>query len=269
MLGCKTANPAFERDAAEARRPSTLRWVSQMKNLLALALLVFSTSSFGYFSHTDGIVGILMLPEVLGAEPCNEFKPRDIPIFKSPVSTKPYGKIYIAQPRRSYSGEGESCEYVADVLEDSTTDSVVSHSKLPILESGAIVLNHKGEWFEIVLEKGTAWVEVKNKADFLPVEIILKNHLAYLRTGYPVPVIAAPEASANTQSIRVDNNSHIPTEVLAFKRIDGRLWVKVKSHSKPQCDGEERPAKPKPFSGWLPFHDTQGQPTVWYFSKGC
>jgi len=245
-----------------------------MKNVLALTLLLLSPAAFGYFEQASGVIGILKLPEIFGGSPCDGFKPRDTPIFQSPDSVQPFGKIFIVKPKQWLhpSDVEGACEHVASV-QGSTTDPTADRGALPTLEyayseNGAIVINQNGPWFEIALHKGSAWVKVQNMADFLPVEKLLKEHLTYLRVDLPILIYNNPDQTTKFKAVKAKNTfSNISAEVLAFSRVEGKLWVKVKTHQVDPCDGNKNSIAP--ILGWLPFHNPQGQPTVWFASRGC
>ncbi|MSP41306.1 MAG: hypothetical protein EXR70_22700 [Deltaproteobacteria bacterium] len=76
-----------------------MSWALHLKHLLALALALLAAPvmSQSFEERTAGIIGILPLPEVFGGGACDRFEPRDIPIFRSPASGRPFGKIYVAK----------------------------------------------------------------------------------------------------------------------------------------------------------------------------
>lgn len=245
------------------------RWASQMKLLLALALGLFASPVMPQsFERTVGIIGILPLPEVFGFEPCARFEPRDIPVFRSPTTDGPFGKIYVAK-HWTYPKEG-GCEGL--VVRVGTADAVASVDELPTMEfayeqPGAIVLRQTNSWFEVALSKGTGWVRVKDVERFLPVEQLLKDGLLYLRKGAPIPLHTRPDDSTAPRAPGTRTAIDFPAKLRAFKRVAGTLWIQVETLSANPCTEEKLPAAP--ISGWLPFHDAKGQPSVWFSSRGC
>jgi len=240
-----------------------------MKQLLALVLALLASPAVSQsFERTAGIIGILPLPEVFGFGPCARFEPQDIPIFRSPATDRPFGKIYVAR-HWAFPNEG-GCEGL--VVRVSTTDPVANADELPAMEfayeqPGAIVLRQTKFWFEVALSKGTGWVRVKNIGRFLPVEQLLKDGLLYLRKGAPVPLHARPADPAVPRLPGTRTAVDLPARFLAFKRVAGTLWIQVESLSANPCTEEKLPAAP--VAGWLPFHDAKGQPSVWFSSRGC
>jgi hypothetical protein len=240
-----------------------------MKQLLALTLALLAAPVMPQsFERTAGIIGILPLPEVFGFESCARFEPRDIPIFRWPTTGRPFGKIYVAK-HWTYPREG-GCEGL--IVQVGTTDSVTNSGELPTMEfayeqPGAIVLRQTNSWFEIALSKGTGWVRVKDVERFLPVEQLLKDSLLYLRKGAPIPLYTRPGDPAAPRVPGTRTAVDLPAELRAFKRVAGTLWVQVESLSANPCTQEKLPVAP--VSGWLPFHDAKGQPSVWFSSRGC
>ena len=240
-----------------------------MKQLLALTLALFAVPVMPQsFERTAGMIGILPLPEVFGSEPCVRFEPREIPIFRSPATGRPFGKIHVAKPW-TYPKEGGCSGLVVQV---GTTDSVANESALPTMEfayeqPGAIVLRQADSWFEIALPKGTGWIRVKDAERFLSVERLLKDNLSYLRKNATLPLHTRPGDPVARRVPPTRTTVDLPVAVQAFMRVADTLWVQVDLLSANPCTEEKVPEAPA--SGWLPFHDAKGQPSVWFWSRGC
>jgi len=123
----------------------------------ALAALAQSTQS-------PPILGVLRLPEVFGNGPCDRFTPREIPVFRTHGARYPYATIGVASPWIFPAGGG--CEGLRVVLRrDGSGSEGVS---LPAAEfgyekPGAIVLQHRSNWYEIAVPDGTGWVRVPDQ----------------------------------------------------------------------------------------------------------
>lgn len=220
------------------------------------------------FERTAGIIGILPLPEVFGFEPCARFEPREVPIFRSPATGRPFGKIHVAK-HWTYPKEG-GCEGL--VVQVATTNSAENSGELPTMEfayeqPGAIVLRQADSWFEIALRKETGWVRVTDVERFLSVERLLKDSLSYLRKDAPLPLHTRPGDPVARRIPPTRTAVELPVKVQAFMRVADTLWVQVYILSANPCTEEKLPEAP--VSGWLPFHDAKGQPSVWFSSRGC
>ena len=262
-------NMAFESDAPKAVHPSTLCWTSLMKLLLTLILLFFVSAAMSLsFERTAGIIGILALPEVYGSDPCASFVPQDIPIFKTPTTDHPIGKIYVAKPW-TFPKEG-GCEGL--LVKSEITDSVPSGGEMPTMEfgyeqPGAIVLMQTNSWFKIVLSKDNGWVRVTDVKRFLPIEQLLKGNGRYLRKDVLIPLQMIPTQHATPRLSDTRTVEDVPVKLLSFKRFAGALWIQVESLKIDPCTQEK--LLEAPISGWVPFHGAKLQPSVWFWSRGC
>ena len=169
-----------------------------MKRWLLLPLFLLPLFLAGVraedMDRARGLVGILPLPEVFGSAPCEPFEAKDIPLYPSPQAAEPLGRIHVTQPWR-FPPEG-GCEG----LEVSVSFETLSpnETRLPTLEfgyetPGAIVLRRDGEWFEIALDAGRAWVHVPGVERYLPVETLLKGGLTYLRGNGQTRLRVSPD----------------------------------------------------------------------------
>jgi hypothetical protein len=131
---------------------------------------------------------------------------------------------------------------------------------------GAIVLQRRGRWFKVRLSGGAAWLHASDAAEYLPLERLLKKGLTYVTDAFggrlapspgATPVDEDPAAVAPGTSVKV-------TE---FRRVGDRLWVHVEVLSDSPCQSPENPSVVQ--RGWLPAHASSGEPTVWFYSRGC
>lgn len=216
--------------------------------------------------HARNVIGILPLPEVFGKEPCEPFKGEEIAVFSSPEAVVPYGRIFVAKPWKFPPAGGgcEGLEVGVSFLTGSRRDE-----KLPALEfsyetPGAIVIGRQGQWFEIRLDKGSAWVRIQDDSRFRPVEELLTGSLTYLTP--PVALHKGPGDPDITWSPGPEVGK-LPVEVLSFRRIDGQLWVQVSFPAVEPCSQDHTHLPP--VTGWLPYHNPDGMPSIWFFSRGC
>lgn len=243
-----------------------------MKRRLAVSLLLYSLAAAaiaaGDFGRARGIIGILPLPEVFGNEPCAAFKAQDVELFRGPQSTAPIGRIFVSKPSRpSPAGGCEGAEVSVSV-----SGPVPRNGNLPTLEfayenPGAVVLTREGQWFEIALDAGTAWVRIQDGARYLPVERLLKDSLSYLRGQGRSALLDRPGQGKTVWSGGPGMRSELPVEVMGFRNVSGKLWVQVSILGVEPCTGQN--TNVRTVSGWLPFHDASGMPAVWFHSRGC
>ena len=60
---------------------------------------------------------------------------------------------------------------------------------------------------------------------------------------------------------------HSSVRVVRTRSVAGRLWLQVELVSHSFCESIEEPFVVG--RGWMPAHDSQGEPTVWFPSRGC
>lgn len=245
-----------------------------MKRLLlpiALLLVPLATvaSSAEPFGRARGMIGILPLPEVFGAEPCAAFEARDVDLFETPNSSKSSGRIYVSRPWAfPPSGGCEGLEVAVAIY-----GPVHRKETLPTLEfsyenPGVIVRKRHGQWFEIALKEGYAWVHIQDAdSRYLPVEQLLKHSLTYLSGRGALDIVETPGRGKPVWSRSPNIRSNLPVEVVAFSQIAGHLWVQVRILDTDPCS-EERTGVVS-VSGWMPFNDANGMPLIWFYSRGC
>ena len=57
-------------------------------------------------------------------------------------------------------------------------------------------------------------------------------------------------------------------QVVSSQRSDGQLWFQIEVMSHSGC--EDIINEPKAIDrGWVPAHSPSGQPSIWFFSRGC
>ncbi|MFC1532758.1 hypothetical protein ACFL7M_05275 [Thermodesulfobacteriota bacterium] len=154
----------------------------------------------------------------------------------------------------------------------SISEPLQRDERLPTLEfsyenHGAIVLKREGQWFEIALNEGYAWVRVQDGERYLPVEQLLKGALTYLRRQSQLPLLKDLDQGEAIWSPSPNVRSNLPVEVLGFKEVSGQLWVRVRLLEIEPCSGKS--TNVIPVTGWLPFHDASGMPVIWFYSRGC
>lgn len=213
-----------------------------------------------------GVIGILPLPEVFGKEPCDRFQGEEIPVFSSPVSAAPFARIFVARPW-VFPPDGGGCEGLEVAVSYFAPGR--GDQKLPSLEfayenPGAIVVGRQGEWFEIRLAEGSAWVRIPDGNRFHPVQELLMGSLASL-TGHAV-LYENPRDSKIVWSPGPEVGE-LPVEVLSYQTVAGRLWVQVSLLAVEPCSREDTHLPQ--VTGWMPFHGSDGIPAIWFFPRGC
>jgi len=244
-----------------------------------------ATSAFPASAPTaappDRVLGLISLPQVFGMGPCDTFTPVAVGLFAEPDSTVVQGSIVVEVPWTFHDGGG--CEGLS--VKVRSADAAVPLD-LPTLEAGyeepaAIVLEHRGAWFRIRLHEGSAWMHAGPDNAFLPLERLIEDGLTYVanpggatlasapgslnEAGAPAPP-GAPAASRESREAR-ELGAWDPVDVLQTRWVEGDLWVRVAVLSHSVCDSLDEPTRIA--EGWLPAHAPDGEPTVWFYSRGC
>ena len=102
---------------------------------------------------------------------------------------------------------------------------------------------------------------------FHPVETLLTEGLGYLRPGSLQQLRASPDESSPLRRVAEPARADVPVQVLEFRTVEARRWVRVALQAENECSGESTGVKAD--TVWLPFHGEDRKPTVWFYSRGC
>lgn len=235
---------------------------------MAISALISISAAGSDLDSAKGIVGIMPLPEIYGRVPCDRYEPKEIKLYSKAGATEVIGSIYVAKPWRLPAVGG--CEGLEVVV--SLVDPRQDQFQLPTLEysyeqSGAIVLERQGQWFKIVHGGGQAWMNIVEDARYLSIERLLKENLVYLRNNTRRQLLQSP----NQDDVVLTSKSNIekthPVEVLEIAEIEKKLWIRIKMLERDPCTNEQLDFSLS--EGWVPFHDENDLPVIWYHSRGC
>jgi hypothetical protein len=212
----------------------------------------------------DKLLGLLALPEVFGAGACDKFTPAEIPLYAAPDSGTIVGSIRVDQYWTFHDVGG--CEGLTVNVHRSDGRGV---RELPVEEHayedpGAVVLEQRGRWFKVRLADGAAWLHASPRAEYLSLERLLEDGLTYLTDHWDGRLAKAPD----TPSLEVPGpKAERAVRVIGFQDHRGQLWVDVAVLSHSPCTSSEEPRVDA--RGWLPAHAVSGEPTIWFYSRGC
>jgi hypothetical protein len=213
----------------------------------------------------DRVIGLLSLPEVFGTGPCERFTPREIALHAAPGSRK-VGAIRVDTPWTFAANGG--CEGLLVRVHMTTPD--VAHD-LPTREyayeaPGAIVLQRRERWFKVRLSGGAAWLRASDQAEYFPLERLLIKSLTYVTEAFEGRLAPSPGAApADEDRAAVAPGTSV--QVTELRQVGDRLWVHVEVLSHSPCESPENPSVVQ--REWLPAHASTGEPTVWFYSRGC
>ena len=152
-----------------------------MRSIVVLALIL----AIARTAHAaDPVIGLLTLPEVFGAGPCDRFTPREVALYAEPDSAAIVGSIRVDR-NWTFAPHG-GCEGLAVGVHLLGTGDV---SALPAMEyeyeaPAAIVLRQQGRWFEVRLSEGTGWVRASERDQYLSLQQLLADGLTHLTESW-------------------------------------------------------------------------------------
>lgn len=230
-------------------------------------LIVCSLLTTRAAAAADHIVGLLSLPEVFGGGPCATFTPEEIHLYASPTDAREVGTIRVEQ-NWSFAPHG-GCEglevrvHIGDRKQE-----------LPTLEydyemPAAIVLDHRDGWFKIRLRDQPAWVKASVVDQFMPLADLFEEFVGVttISKSFSGRLIIGPGSTTGPILPRVGPNQ--PVRVIEIRESLGRAWVQLEVLSNSACTAGKDGPPEVIATGWLPLHDADGAPTVWFSSRGC
>jgi hypothetical protein len=215
----------------------------------------------------DRVIGLLSLPEVYGARMCAPFEPGHVALHAAPGDGKPIGFIRVDQ-NWSFAPHG-GCEGLKVSVHQGT-----ARGELPTLEfdyemPGAIVLEQRERWFKVRLSSGSAWVEGAASNRFMPLPELFEEFVGVTAVTNAISgqLVAAPGRPAEPTSPRV--RALQPARVIEIRTLFGQSWVQVELMNHSICLAAEHGPPDVIGTGWMPLHASNGEPTIWFSSRGC
>lgn len=146
--------------------------------------------------------------------------------------------------------------------------------QLPTDESGyevlsAVVYERAGAWFRIALQHGSAWMRRERADDFAPYPEILEETLPYIREGWDGRLWRVPaegEAAAIPAPWRAILGRHVNVEVIGLRQVRSVRWVQVRIATE-VCGRTYEGVTAT--TGWIPAYRASGEPSLWFYSRGC
>ncbi len=224
-----------------------------------ISILLVSVSSV---VAQERVIGLLTLLEVFGEGPCHEFTPEEVPLYSEKGSEDTIGSIRVAS-YWIFSDDG-GCEglRVHVYKDDGTRGGALPTEEFDYEAPAAIVLEEQNPWFRVRLSNGAAWVRVSENNEYYPLEELLLNGLTYITDASEPALLDRPDGVVVATASTGDS-----VQVVDFMRIDNQLWLHVEVLSHSVCESADEPKVL--FQGWLRAHGSSGQPSVWFYSRGC
>jgi hypothetical protein len=218
-------------------------------------------------SAPDRVIGLISLPRVFGARQCAPFEPGEVALHVLPNDGRPFAFIRVDQ-NWSFAPHG-GCEGLEVSVHEGR-----DRRELPTLEydyemPAAIVLEQRSGWFRIRLDKGSAWLQASAVDRFMGLDQLFEEFigLTRVRESINTRLVVAPGRPADASSPQVGGGES--ARVISIRSVFGDTWVEVEIASHSLCDAALKGPPEIIGQGWMPMHDSKGEPTLWYSSRGC
>lgn len=208
-------------------------------------------------------LGLLSLPEVFGPRQCAPFEPQQVALHASPNDGNPFAFVRVDQ-NRSFAPHG-GCEGL-----EVSVHQGARRSPLPTLEfdyemPGAIVVEQRDGWFKIRLADRSAWVKSSPANHFMALSDLYEEFLGVTTISESFAGRLTSNAGSTTGPIMPAVAAGQPVRVVEIRDS----WVQVEVLSNSACTAADDGPPEIIATGWLPLHDREGKPTVWFSSRGC
>ena len=213
------------------------------------------------------MIGLLKLSEVFGTAPCVPFFPRIVTLYDQPDG-KTVGTIEVDQ-NWSFAPHG-GCEGLEVRVHQGQARSELPTREYDYDAPAAIVLDRRARWFKIrISPDATAWVQSIADNRFMSIETLFDEFIGVTFIADPSvrELLSAPATSSNAGGVPV--KAGLPVQVIETTRAGDRLWLRVEVFSHSLCTAGTNGPPETLGRGWLPAHGANGEPSVWFASRGC
>ena len=230
-----------------------------MKSIPTLVLLVVFADQA---AAQDRVLGLLSLPEVFGPQVCAPFEPTPIALHAAPNDGSAIAFVRVDQ-NWSFAPHG-GCEGLEVSVHQGS-----QHHDLPTREydyetPGAIVVEHRDGWFKVKLHEQSAWLKASPVDRFMPIADLYEEFVGSPRSINPSPDgFRARQVRRPGRSCRASCRRSPCVSSRFAARVGSR---RVLSNS--ACTAANDGPPEVVATGWLPLHNRDGEPTVWFSSRG-
>lgn len=134
-------------------------------------------------------------------------------------------------------------------------------------ESSAVVYGRMDGWYRLRLTDGAfGWLPPDQAGTFFAYPELVVRRLNYIPAPWHGFVWPSPGAGLPTRAIPEAGQREVAVEVLEEMDLAGTPWLKVNVLRDSPCEVAEPRVR---VSGWIPAWGPAGEPTVWFYSRGC
>jgi hypothetical protein len=217
---------------------------------------------------TDRIIGLLALPGVFGEGPCKPFEPRAITLYSDAGATRVMGTIEVDQ-EWSFAPHG-GCEGLEVSVHEGDKRSELPTREFEYEAPGAIVLERRGEAYKLRLGGDRSGWVLSPANRFMSFESLLEEFtgVTFFTDAFDGELRGAPGLTVANKVISQAKPAQ-PARVIETRRIADRLWLHVEVFNHSLCDAAAQGPPESIARGWVAAHASNGEPTVWFASRGC
>ena len=231
-----------------------------MRVIAALAILLTGVLPA---SAAERIIGLVSIPEVFGGGPCAAFEPQDVVLHATPADGKPIAFIHVDQ-NWSFAPHG-GCDGLKVRVHRGSAKEELPTREFDYEAPGAIALERRDGWIKIRLHEGAAWFKPSPVDRFMPLSDLYEEFVGVtaISKSFTARLVSTPGVPGGPILPRVS-----PAQPVRVAEVRDE-WVKVEVLNNSVCTAADNGPPEVIATGWLPLHDADGEPSIWFSSRGC
>lgn len=211
----------------------------------------------------ERVLGLLSLPEVYGPRQCAPFEPAEIALHAAPNDAPPIAFLRVDR-ENAFSPHGGCDGLKVSVHQGGQTFELPTREydyEMP----AAIVVEQRDGWYKIKLHNRSAWVKATPLDQFMPLSALFEEFVGLTEiSNFTGRLLNAPGPAAPGPIMP----SVAPQKPVRVLEIRGE-WIRVEVMTNSPCTAADNGPPEVVATGWLPLHAANGEPTVWFSSRGC
>jgi hypothetical protein len=231
-----------------------------MRVIAAFAILLIGVLPA---SAAERIIGLVSIPEVFGAGPCAAFEPQQVALHAAPADGKPIAFIQVDQ-NWSFAPHG-GCEGLKVSVHRGAAKEELPTREFDYESPGAIALERREGWVKIRLHEGVAWFRPSAVDRFMPLSDLYEEFVGVtaINKSFTARLVSTPGMPGGPILPRVS-----PAQPVRVAEVRDE-WVKVEVLNNSVCTAADNGPPEVIATGWLPLYDADGEPSIWFSSRGC
>jgi hypothetical protein len=231
-----------------------------MRVIVVIAIL---SSGVSPAAAAERIIGLVSIPEVYGAAPCAAFEPQEVALHAAPADGKPIAFIRVDQ-NWSFAPHG-GCEGLKVSVHRGSAKDELPTREFDYEMPGAIAVDRRDGWIKIRLHDGVAWFKPSPVDRFMPLSDLYEEFVGVtaINKSFTARLVSTPGMLGGPILPSV-----VPAQPVRVAEVRDE-WVKVEVLNNSVCTAADNGPPEVIATGWLPLHDANGEPSIWFSSRGC